>query len=73
MGQEIESSEFSAHDFAEFQRRLKRETELLAEWFDAGVFASEGAVGVSTTSVRRHVPAGWACNRFGSPRIGLLA
>ncbi|MEW8550714.1 MAG: glutamate--cysteine ligase, partial [Candidatus Thiodiazotropha endolucinida] len=45
MGQEIESSEFSAHDFAEFQRRLKRETELLAEWFDAGVFASEGAVG----------------------------
>ncbi|MBW9265291.1 MAG: glutamate--cysteine ligase [Candidatus Thiodiazotropha sp. (ex. Lucinisca nassula)] len=45
MGQEIESSEFSAHDFAEFQRRLKRETELLAEWFDAGVFTSEGAVG----------------------------
>jgi gamma-glutamyl:cysteine ligase YbdK (ATP-grasp superfamily) len=45
MGQEIDSSEFSAHDFAEFQHRLKQETELLAEWFDTGVFASDGAVG----------------------------
>ncbi|PVV25348.1 MAG: glutamate--cysteine ligase, partial [gamma proteobacterium symbiont of Ctena orbiculata] len=45
MGQEIDSSEFSADDFAEFQRRLKRETELLAEWFEAGVFASEGSIG----------------------------
>ncbi|MES9970848.1 MAG: glutamate--cysteine ligase [Candidatus Thiodiazotropha sp.] len=45
MGQEIDSSEFSADDFAEFQRRLKRETELLAEWFETGVFASEGSIG----------------------------
>ncbi|MGD8911419.1 MAG: glutamate--cysteine ligase [Candidatus Thiodiazotropha sp.] len=45
MGQEIDSREFSAHDFAEFQRRLKQETRLLAEWFDAGIFASDGSVG----------------------------
>ncbi|PVV23700.1 MAG: glutamate--cysteine ligase [gamma proteobacterium symbiont of Ctena orbiculata] len=45
MGQEIETCEFSAHDFAEFQRRLGRETQLLAEWFEEGVFASDGAIG----------------------------
>jgi gamma-glutamyl:cysteine ligase YbdK (ATP-grasp superfamily) len=45
MGQEIDSSEFSADDFAEFQTRLERETALLAEWFDGEVFASDGPVG----------------------------
>jgi gamma-glutamyl:cysteine ligase YbdK (ATP-grasp superfamily) len=45
MGQEIDSSEFSADDFAEFQTRLERETALLAEWFEGGVFASDGPVG----------------------------
>ncbi|MES9994423.1 MAG: glutamate--cysteine ligase [Candidatus Thiodiazotropha sp.] len=45
MGQEIETSEFSARDFTEFQRRLATETQLLAKWFDQGVFASDGAVG----------------------------
>jgi gamma-glutamyl:cysteine ligase YbdK (ATP-grasp superfamily) len=45
MGQEIDSSEFSADDFAEFQYRLERETTLLAEWFDGGVFACDGPVG----------------------------
>ncbi len=45
MGQEIETSEFSADDFKEFQKRLARETRLLAEWFEEGVFASEGSIG----------------------------
>jgi gamma-glutamyl:cysteine ligase YbdK (ATP-grasp superfamily) len=45
MGQEIDSSKFSAEDFAEFQCRLKRETELLAKWFEEGVFAAQGPVG----------------------------
>jgi hypothetical protein len=45
MGQEIETSEFSADDFEEFRRRLERETRLLAEWFKEGVFASDGSIG----------------------------
>jgi len=36
MGQEIDTSQFSAEDFAEFQRRLKAETELLRQWIDQG-------------------------------------
>ena len=45
MGQEIYSSDFSAADFAEFQRRLIAETRLLEQWFKEGVFGSQGKVG----------------------------
>ena len=45
MGQEIHSAIFSDKDFAEFHRRLARETDLLAEWLDAGAFADTGSVG----------------------------
>jgi hypothetical protein len=45
VGQEITTCEFSTADFAEFQRRLKEETQLLASWFQDSVFADEGGVG----------------------------
>ncbi|MCU7936084.1 MAG: glutamate--cysteine ligase [Candidatus Thiodiazotropha sp. (ex Dulcina madagascariensis)] len=45
MGQEINSREFTAQDFAEFQRRLAAETRLLESWFKEGVFVSNGAIG----------------------------
>ncbi|MGB0713299.1 MAG: glutamate-cysteine ligase family protein [Gammaproteobacteria bacterium] len=38
MGQEIERQHFSAHDFRVFSGRLRRETELLRQWLDGGVF-----------------------------------
>ncbi len=34
MGQEIEQDQFSAEDFDEFSRRLRRETHLLCEWLE---------------------------------------
>jgi len=39
MGQEISDSDFSRQDFEAFGRRLRRETELLGEWFRDGAFA----------------------------------
>ncbi|MCU7841253.1 MAG: glutamate--cysteine ligase [Candidatus Thiodiazotropha sp. (ex Lucinoma annulata)] len=45
MGQEIDSREFTTEDFDEFLRRLKAETQLLADWFKEGVFVSGEAIG----------------------------
>jgi hypothetical protein len=45
MGQEIEASRFSKADFAEFERRLRAETDLLAAWLDDGVIADTPKVG----------------------------
>jgi gamma-glutamyl:cysteine ligase YbdK (ATP-grasp superfamily) len=45
MGQEIESSHFSAEDFQAFQSRLREETQLLGEWFDENKFAASAKVG----------------------------
>jgi gamma-glutamyl:cysteine ligase YbdK (ATP-grasp superfamily) len=45
MGQEIPSSRFSDEDFAEFARRLKIETQLLAHWFEEGVFSAAENLG----------------------------
>ncbi len=39
MGEEIQSSQFSAKDFARFEQRLKQETELLASWIQTGRLA----------------------------------
>lgn len=38
MGQEIDSSEFTAADFDAFAERLRQETELLGQWFREGAF-----------------------------------
>ncbi len=43
MGQEIPSSQFTEEDFAEFTRRLEAETELLAQWFEEGIFSRQGS------------------------------
>jgi gamma-glutamylcysteine synthetase len=40
MGEEIQSSEFSAQDFARFEQRLKQETQLLTDWMKQGRLAS---------------------------------
>ncbi|MEJ1296781.1 MAG: glutamate--cysteine ligase [Candidatus Sedimenticola sp. (ex Thyasira tokunagai)] len=45
MGQEIADSRFSPEDFQEFSRRLKQETQQLAEWFADGAFSSSEPVG----------------------------
>lgn len=45
MGQEIASSDFTAADFAEFQRRLAAETHLLEAWFEEGLLGDQGEVG----------------------------
>ncbi len=45
MGEEIKSSRFDDHDFAEFGRRLRAETKLLARWFQEGRFSEQGGVG----------------------------
>lgn len=39
VGQEIDTSSFEAADFVRFQDRLRVETALLTEWFNAGAFA----------------------------------
>ncbi|MGH8501542.1 MAG: glutamate--cysteine ligase [Gammaproteobacteria bacterium] len=44
MGQEIESSRFTARDFQEHAERLKRETELLVDWARAGRLSARGPV-----------------------------
>lgn len=45
MGQEIADSHFSPEDFEAFSRALKRETEVLAEWFAQGRFPVGEPVG----------------------------
>ena len=45
MGQEITDSRFSDADFAEFQRRLDRETALLGQWIEQGRLRSPNLVG----------------------------
>ena len=45
MGQEIESARFDRRDFKTFAARLKEETDLLADWFDAGRFSESDPVG----------------------------
>jgi gamma-glutamyl:cysteine ligase YbdK (ATP-grasp superfamily) len=45
MGQEIQASRFSRTDFAEFEARLRAETDLLESWLDQGVFAATPKVG----------------------------
>jgi gamma-glutamyl:cysteine ligase YbdK (ATP-grasp superfamily) len=40
MGQEIPSSRFNDEDFSEFGRRLENETQLLAQWFEEGMFVT---------------------------------
>ncbi len=47
MGQEIDRDQFSPADFAEFDARLKEETDLLGTWFRDRAFASAtAAVGI---------------------------
>jgi gamma-glutamyl:cysteine ligase YbdK (ATP-grasp superfamily) len=46
MGEEIGTSRFRSEDFAEFDRRLKAETDLLKDWLEQGAFTfSEPKVG----------------------------
>ncbi len=45
MGQEIDSSRFRHKDFRRFMSNLSRETNLLGDWFDQGVFCDTGKVG----------------------------
>ncbi|MDX1609390.1 MAG: glutamate--cysteine ligase [Halofilum sp. (in: g-proteobacteria)] len=45
MGQDIERSEFTEEDFAEFSRRLRDETATLARWFDEGTLDEDHWVG----------------------------
>jgi gamma-glutamyl:cysteine ligase YbdK (ATP-grasp superfamily) len=45
MGQEIEETQFTPQDFEEYARRLREETELLAEWFRSGVFSPRARMG----------------------------
>ena len=44
MGQEIDGSRFKKQDFQRFLNRLKRETELLGQWFNAHRFANDKTV-----------------------------
>ena len=45
MGQEIEASDFSNHDFSIFSQKLKQETQCLSELFKKNEFASQQYVG----------------------------
>ena len=45
MGQEIADSSFTREHFAEFRRRLERETALLSQWVAEGRLHSDGPVG----------------------------
>ena len=45
MGQEIEATQFSDEDFAQFAGRLHAETRLLEEWFREGVFSGRDRMG----------------------------
>ena len=45
MGQEITDSHFNPEDFRIFAQRLQRETELLCQWLEDGIFPPGGDVG----------------------------
>ncbi len=45
MGQEIEAARFTPDDFVEFAERLRAETVLLGEWFNADVFSPRDRMG----------------------------
>lgn len=45
MGEDATSSRFTSADFKEFQSRLRGETALLGQWFEAGNFSASGPVG----------------------------
>ena len=45
MGQEIEDTRFTPEDFVEYEKRLRGETALLAEWFDADIFSARDRMG----------------------------
>ncbi len=45
MGQEIEETQFTPDDFVEYAERLRRETELLGEWFREGSFSRRARMG----------------------------
>ncbi|NJK64927.1 MAG: hypothetical protein HC921_21480 [Synechococcaceae cyanobacterium SM2_3_1] len=45
MGQEVSTSHFLHQDFVEFADHLRRETELLQEWFQQAYFDPEEGIG----------------------------
>ena len=45
MGQEIEESRFTPEDFVEYAKCLRRETELLGQWFRDGLFSARDRMG----------------------------
>ena len=45
MGQEIESSDFSKHDFSAFSNSLEEETRLVADYFHNKLFSNKGYIG----------------------------
>ncbi|MGD8711623.1 MAG: glutamate-cysteine ligase family protein [Thiohalophilus sp.] len=45
MGEEIQSSQFDAEDYAQFEQRLKQETALLKSWLQEGRMSSSKAQG----------------------------
>ena len=45
MGQEIAESPFTPGDFVEYAKCLRRETELLGQWFRDGLFSSRDRIG----------------------------
>lgn len=60
MGQEIESSHFSNHDFSAFSHCLEQETHLIADYFHNKLFSNEGYIGGFEIEV-------WLVNRTGMP------
>jgi gamma-glutamyl:cysteine ligase YbdK (ATP-grasp superfamily) len=45
MGQEIAETHFTPQDFEDYAQRLREETELLADWFHAGIFSPRARMG----------------------------
>ena len=45
MGQEIEDSSFTPEDFVEYAECLRRETQLLGQWFRDGLFSARDRMG----------------------------
>src|SRR2546430_12634413 len=60
MGQEIPTSQFSQHDFARFNRRLREETALFGRYLQSGRFDCQGAVGGFELEA-------WLVDRRGAP------
>ena len=45
MGQEIEAVRFTPNDFVKYADRLRAETVLLGEWFNADIFSPRDRMG----------------------------